>query len=722
MTARPRPLLAVTALAAAAFGLGCGATLYDAESVPKLKCGAEKPLSCGFTCLPASAEADVQCGPSCLDCTGANKLSVDTAATNFCNRNDPDLANHACDFECDPASGLHKNVLTNRCDCSDALQVRCNGAGTCKAQTLNSCGDTCLDCSDATRFPVPAHGFSKCDRAARACGFDCDQNNGFVKSTAGDACVCSAGQVACGNAGATCVAQSATVCGASCTNCSLFPIDTAIGANSPRCGGDGNGVASTTPCNYSCPPTLPTKSFDEASGKWTCSPAICDVATQHQCPADPTCYLNTDPLHCLGPSGCTTCTAPTGATPSCVPQGNAFTCSFNCPAGTLKQGNACVTIASTAGSVALGRDHTCVITSVGGLKCWGSNASGQLGVGTAGDGDRLTQVDVPAPAGLTPVYVAAGTTRTCAIFQDALSAKFIKCWGDGSAAMVDVSGVANPFAIAVGNGHSCAVGQDRVVGATPIGTVKCWGANDKGQLGRNTVAPSLPLTAAGNTVPTLGNIDQLTTQLDHTCARENATNRVFCWGANATAQTGQTASAATLQPTLVAGIGASGGISVGGGHSCAAGVLNGANPGTYCWGADDVAQLGDKNVTATPTATPVLAMLTQVGKNGATIAGAGRAHTCDTKVGDALGNILCGGANDFFQCGDNLRAPALPGGIDIAIGSPVDVLVLGGDRSCALTGGVLKCWGANAHGQLGNNSRTDVPAVAPLGPVPPSPQ
>jgi len=99
------------------------------------------------------------------------------------------------------------------------------------------------------------------------------------------------------------------------------------------------------------------------------------------------------------------------------------------------------------GALAAGWAHTCALTGAGGVKCWGSNASGQLGDGT-GTG-RSTAVDV--------VGLASGVTGITAGFD-----------------------------------HTCAL-----VGSSPA-TLKCWGANDQGQLGDGTRDNrSSPVTIAG---------------------------------------------------------------------------------------------------------------------------------------------------------------------------------------------------------------------------------
>ena len=152
----------------------------------------------------------------------------------------------------------------------------------------------------------------------------------------------------------------------------------------------------------------------------------------------------------------------------------------------------------TATATAAGDVHTCAVLDDGSVKCWGRNSYGQLGLGdtnSRGDGsnemgDNLPVVDLGT--GRTATAIAAGQYHTCALLDNAS----VKCWGfnfsgqlgiDSSNHMGDNSGemAASPVvklgtghtatAIAARYRHTCAILDDS--------SVKCWGENNRGQLG-----------------------------------------------------------------------------------------------------------------------------------------------------------------------------------------------------------------------------------------------
>jgi E3 ubiquitin-protein ligase HERC3 len=87
----------------------------------------------------------------------------------------------------------------------------------------------------------------------------------------------------------------------------------------------------------------------------------------------------------------------------------------------------------TATALSVAAYHVCARLDDGGLKCWGANTSGKLGLGreaSAGGlpntmGDNLPFVNLGQ--GLQPRAMATGYTHSCALLTDGR----IKCWGNG---------------------------------------------------------------------------------------------------------------------------------------------------------------------------------------------------------------------------------------------------------------------------------------------------
>lgn len=372
--------------------------------------------------------------------------------------------------------------------------------------------------------------------------------------------------------------------------------------------------------------------------------------------------------------------------------------------------------AEGAVSVSAGGHHTCLLTTVGGVECWGANDGGQLGDGST------TRSLVPVPvSGLSSgvTAIATGTNFTCALVSGA-----VKCWGSNeygqlgigsttdSSKPVDVSDLASDVTgiSAEGSGlHACAVLSN--------GGVMCWGANQAGQLG--TGDNSGPETCVGRggdatlscssrpvDVTGLPSATTVAAGATHTCAISGG--EVECWGEGLDGELGDGAITGSGVPVSVTGLSGVTAISLGRGLSCA---LTGGGA-VYCWGYDRQGQLGTGSSTApeqcvydpcstTPIAVPTLPSgverITAGGFSVCAVAGAG-GEKCwgdnsdgELGIGNSTGPDTCG----FFRC--SLNPIDVPG-----LGSGVSAVSSGAVHSCAVREqGLVACWGFNDEGQVG---------------------
>lgn len=317
----------------------------------------------------------------------------------------------------------------------------------------------------------------------------------------------------------------------------------------------------------------------------------------------------------------------------------------NAPANPDKSALASYTVranASTVSAIAAGMNHTCVIID-GGVQCWGDNNLGLLGQGDVLPAAGRVQVVAPKSG---VVAIAASEAHTCAVADGQ-----VMCWGSNasgelgyvttdvySAAPELVEGLPDGVtSIGIGDGFSCAL-----VG----GGVKCWGANESGQLGDGTIEPSRrPVAVVGLE----SGVTAIEARSNHACAIANG--RVMCWGGR--------------------------GSSV-----------------TRLWSSDQDTLTDASSYTKVPV--PILGL-----ESGASAIAVSHEHICAIVDGAAY----CWGDNTFKQLGSPTVGAGSLAPVPVqGLGSEVTEIVSGFDFSCAIASDVIRCWGQNAYGQLGNES------------------
>ena len=85
------------------------------------------------------------------------------------------------------------------------------------------------------------------------------------------------------------------------------------------------------------------------------------------------------------------------------------------------------TFSTGAKTIALGGYHSCALTTSGGVKCWGSNQYGQLGDGT-NNTEQLIPVNVVGFDQGGAQAIALGKNHSCVLTVEG----GVKCWGDNS--------------------------------------------------------------------------------------------------------------------------------------------------------------------------------------------------------------------------------------------------------------------------------------------------
>ncbi len=343
----------------------------------------------------------------------------------------------------------------------------------------------------------------------------------------------------------------------------------------------------------------------------------------------------------------------------------------------------------------MGDGFTCAFLDAG-VKCWGYNAGGELGLidtqhrgGKSGDmGDALPFVQLK---GGVVQRIVAGGSSVCALGVDGT----VTCWGGDYKKKTRVPMPSSKIAVGVASGGNgqCAVLYDE--------SVVCWRAG----------APHPELVDVGASVRSVH------VGGDHTCA-VLVDGGLKCWGANGSGELGMGSEASHRRsdssemgkalPRVDLGSRSVKTMALGAGFSCA--LLD--NGQVKCWGGNGYGRLGRKAFGE--NGGTLGAKAGQMGNALAAIDFAPDARAAAIAVGSNHGCALL--AQGDVMCWGRGFGEGTPMTVDLGQGVRARALVAGWDTTCALDlNGRVKCWGRNDAGQLGLGDTRDRGAPADWG-------
>lgn len=156
--------------------------------------------------------------------------------------------------------------------------------------------------------------------------------------------------------------------------------------------------------------------------------------------------------------------------------------------------------------------HTCGLSTVGGVWCWGDRTRGQVGDGVVGNTIASPTL---VPGGRTYVHLSVGGETSCAVEAVTFQSW---CWGrgdfgslgDGTTVASQPSPVAAALLMVAGPvvglprvdvGHASGVSGSPVCAINTAGEVWCWGPGAQGQLGDGTLLVSQPTPRQARILP-----------------------------------------------------------------------------------------------------------------------------------------------------------------------------------------------------------------------------
>ncbi len=348
--------------------------------------------------------------------------------------------------------------------------------------------------------------------------------------------------------------------------------------------------------------------------------------------------------------------------------------------------------------------HACGVTSAGKIYCWGNNYDAQSG--------EAPTIGISAPHQIGTATnwaeVSLAAYSTCARTVAAArvpSATY--CWGDRSSVGNGIPSYYNVPTKLPGSGWLSVATNGRsrcaIQGAALPGKLYCAGGNWFGEVGDSTDDPRTSLYE----LQMPGGWREVAMGDKTTCAITGV-GSLYCWGSNQRGLLGiNSMDDWRAVPTQVGTGNDWSSISVGSSTACA---IKGTSS-VYCWGSDEEGQIGNGNVITVDQLLPSLVDFSATGEHaGWRKVSVGYGHVCAL---DTANQLYCWGQNGVIpigggQLGDgtydqrSLPVRSIPGmrftDVSAGYGSTCGIAV----------GGATWCWGLDVCGNLGGGD--DLPA------------
>lgn len=343
-------------------------------------------------------------------------------------------------------------------------------------------------------------------------------------------------------------------------------------------------------------------------------------------------------------------------------------------------------------TLGLGIRHTCAIATDDSLWCWGLNDHGRLGLG-----DNSPQFQyVPARVGTeTWRSLGVGGEFACAVTIGGA----VRCWGANQYGQLGEGSTSNRTAPTVAGQDEFTdytevmAGEGHVCGLRAEGELRCWGRNHRGQLG-------LDLTVTSRPTPTLIAVDGIASPWaklglgQRTSCAIDAAGQLWCVG-NASHGALGTGEGSRRTPVMIPGSWAE--VSLGDDATCAR-----SGQSLTCWGANYDGLLGDATLIdkqTPPAPMPMPWAAFDLGDHGCAIA-------------PTTSQLWCWGRNDSYQLGTGATNmwTTMPVVVGVATWTRISS---SRSHNCGISAGSLYCWGRNGERQTGQTR----PAPNENGPI-----